>query len=177
MANELYISSSATVAPYAIVRRKSDMKVASIEAEAFVTFTNADIDDYDTALTSQGGDAWSTNFPSWIGAGEYLIQYYDRASGTVAITDTKIKEADIYWNGATASDSEVPTAAEMVTLITQALRDNPVGIVTISVDGKTTSFERAQALAELKYWRQQAATEAGTRPRSFSIRMDGGYSN
>lgn len=176
MANELYISSSASVTPYAIVRRKSDFKVASIAAEAFVTFTNADVADYDTLLTSAGGDAWSANFPSWIPAGEYLIQYYDRAGATPAITDVKIKESDIYWSGSSVSSGDVPTAAEMVELLARALRDNPIGIVSISVDGKTTSFERRQALEELKYWKRQAASEAGTRPRSLSIRMDGGYS-
>jgi hypothetical protein len=65
------------------------------------------------------------------------------------------------------------TAAEMVALITQALKDNPVGVVTVTVDGQSTTWSRVQAIAELKFWQQQLATETGTRPRAASINLSG----
>lgn len=177
MANELYISTSATVTPYAVIRRKSDMRVASIDAETFVTFADADLSDYVVSLASSGGDIWTANFPAWIGSGEYIVNYYEQSGGSAATSDTKLKEADLYWTGQSVESGETPTAAEMVTLIKQALRDNPIGIVTIMIDGKSTQWNRAQALEELTYWKRIAAAEAGTRPRIMSIRLDGGFGN
>jgi hypothetical protein len=65
------------------------------------------------------------------------------------------------------------TAAEMVDKITVALRDNPIGVVTVSVDGQTVTYSRAQALDELRFWQQQAARAAGTRPRVARINLSG----
>jgi hypothetical protein len=64
------------------------------------------------------------------------------------------------------------TAAQMVTLIMTALSDNPVGVVSVLVDGQTVQYSRSQALDELKFWQREAAKEAGTRPRVARIRLD-----
>lgn len=61
------------------------------------------------------------------------------------------------------------SARQMVDLITSALAANPVGVVSITVDGQVVTWSRAQALEELKFWQRQAAKEAGTRPRAARI--------
>lgn len=65
-----------------------------------------------------------------------------------------------------------PSAAGMVAVIMMAMRVNPAGLVTVTVDGQTTTWGREQALAELQFWKRQAAIEAGTRRRFNTIRMD-----
>lgn len=61
------------------------------------------------------------------------------------------------------------TAQQMVDLITAALAANPVGVVSVSVDGQSVSYSRSAALDELKFWERRAAKEAGTRARAARI--------
>jgi hypothetical protein len=80
----------------------------------------------------------------------------------------------VVTNGSTIAgtlDSTSFSASQMVELIQVALRDNPIGLVTVTVDGQTTTWSRTQALAELKYWQQQLATEQGRRPRASRINL------
>jgi hypothetical protein len=65
------------------------------------------------------------------------------------------------------------SAQQMVTLIRTALAANPIGVVTVTVDGQTVEYDRRQALDELKFWQTEAAKESGRRPRSMSINLSG----
>lgn len=69
------------------------------------------------------------------------------------------------------------SAAEMVQIILQALRDTPAGVASIAVDGTMVSYTRAQLLDELKYWQNRALAESGARPRVANILLDRGYSS
>jgi hypothetical protein len=53
-------------------------------------------------------------------------------------------------------------AENMVTMLETFLASN-VGVNTVTIDGQTVSYNRSQALTELKYWRDQVAKEGGTR--------------
>jgi len=52
------------------------------------------------------------------------------------------------------------TAAEMVTVIKTALENTPVGLVSVTVDGQTTRWDRADLRTELSFWEGRAAEEA-----------------
>jgi len=67
-----------------------------------------------------------------------------------------------------------PTAAEMVTNIKTALRKNP-GVKKITVDGIGVDIDRAQALDELKYWKAEAAKEAGTKPVVSTMNLSSSF--
>jgi hypothetical protein len=60
------------------------------------------------------------------------------------------------------------TDAEMVVALQTALATG-AGIVSVTVDGLKTDFDRAQALQELALFERRAARAAGTRPTASSI--------
>ncbi len=64
----------------------------------------------------------------------------------------------------------------MVDLLTAALVANPIGVLSISVDGQTVQYTRAAALKELAFWEKRLARENGTRPRAATINLSGGFS-
>jgi hypothetical protein len=90
---------------------------------------------------------------------------------TYAYTVQFVYQSVAYTISATSRGGGSTNAAIMVPLLEQALRDNPIGLVTVTVDGQTTTWSRTQALAELKYWQQQLATEQGRRPRASRINL------
>ena len=92
-----------------------------------------------------------------------------RATYTVIVNGRSTTSASEKTAGV---DSDV-TASEMVSLIKAALRKAPIGVVTVIVDGQTVSYSRSQALEELKFWKNEAAQESGTRPRAMSIDLRG----
>jgi hypothetical protein len=63
----------------------------------------------------------------------------------------------------------------MVAKLTDALAANPVGVVSISVDGQTVTYSRSQALAELTFWERRTATRAAKRPRAATIDLSRGF--
>lgn len=62
------------------------------------------------------------------------------------------------------------SAAEMVVAIKDALATG-FGVVSVTIDGRSTQFDRAQALEELKFWQKEAAKEAGARPMFLPIKL------
>lgn len=62
------------------------------------------------------------------------------------------------------------SAAEMVVAIKEALATG-FGIVSVTIDGRTTQWNRAQAIEELRFWQREAANEAGTRPLFVPIKL------
>ena len=63
-----------------------------------------------------------------------------------------------------------PTPSEMVETLETALQNN-AGVVSVTVDGTTVRYDRAQAMKELDYWRRRAARQQGRRPRVSSISL------
>ena len=53
------------------------------------------------------------------------------------------------------------SAAEMVVKLREALATG-FGVVSVTIDGRSTQFDRGQALEELRFWQKEAAKEAGT---------------
>lgn len=175
MANELYISSSATITPYVILRRKSDGKVWN--GSSFVTFTNADVASYDLLLNSQGGDFWTLDFPSGItAAGWYVAIYYDRAGATPAITDTKLREVELYWGGvATSAGGSIPTDAQQVERIKVQIYELNLQIQQASIDDQNVMYRRLKDLTDLlQFFERRAARSANTKPRFATINLSNG---
>lgn len=120
MADELDIlyPSSGSGTPYAIVRRESDGYVWDATNSVFEAWDDASITDYDVALTSQGGNYWTGDFPTGItAAGWYLIDYRVRSGGSPTTGDQQYPGERIYWTGtATASSSSAGTGTGTITL-------------------------------------------------------------
>lgn len=68
-----------------------------------------------------------------------------------------------------------PDDRTMVALLKNALAANPVGVVSISVDGQTVQYSRSQALAELAFWEKRLARSNGRRPRAARIDLSTGF--
>lgn len=116
MASELQIvhpTSGNTL--YVIVRRKSDGKVWN--GSSFETWADGSIGNYDVALTSQGGDLWTGDFPSGISAGRYIIMYYLRAGGSPATSDKILASREQQWDGAGLTDSSVTLSQYALTTL------------------------------------------------------------
>ena len=62
------------------------------------------------------------------------------------------------------------SAAEMVNVLRVGL-ETGAGVVLVTIDGRTTQFDRTQALQELAFWEKRAAREAGTRPAFTRVRL------
>lgn len=125
MANELFFTGTGdALTIYAIIRRKSDAKVWSVANSAFETWANGSIGDYDTPLTTQGGDLYLGDFPSALTIGtRVLIQYYSQVGGLPAITDTIKLTVEGTWNGAeVASASSVSIDSRALTTLASVKR-------------------------------------------------------
>ena len=133
MANELFFTGAGdALTIYAIIRRKSDAKVWSVANSAFETWANGSIADYDTALTTQGGDLYLGDFPSALTVGtRVLIQYYSQAGGTPAITDSIKLTVEGTWNGAeVASASSVTIDSRALTTLASVKRLMNISVTT-----------------------------------------------
>lgn len=84
---------------YAVIRRLADVKVWDVTNSTWTSFVNANIDDYDILFTYQGGDLYTTDFPSAINPGDYFVYRYKRIGTTPAITDTALKTQYLHWSG------------------------------------------------------------------------------
>jgi len=89
MASSLQISAAGDALNlYAVLRRRSDAKVWSTVSLAWESWSDASIDDYDTPLTSKGGDLyWAVMPPQIIPGTQLRVTYYKRSGSTPAITD------------------------------------------------------------------------------------------
>jgi hypothetical protein len=107
MADELDIifPTSGSGTPYAIIRRESDGYVWDATNTVFEAWSDGSITDYDVALTSQGGDYWTGDFPTDItGSGYYLIDYRVRTGGSPTTSDQQYPGERILWGGYAADD-------------------------------------------------------------------------
>jgi len=91
------------------VRRISDTAVWDAVAEAWDTWVDADIADYDIALTDAGGDYYVGSVPSVLVFGTaYRFIYYERAGAVPTTTDLLIGSEEGDWTGATLKPPVVP---------------------------------------------------------------------
>ena len=120
MANELWHSYEEGKTIYALIWKKTDDKVfdQADGGDTFETYVEANIDNYDVAMTNQGdgasgySDYYTADFPSVIvTAGVYRIQILLRVGGTInADNDIVIAQGEFYWNG----DREIDGYADYV---------------------------------------------------------------
>ncbi len=112
MSNELSVTYVGSDDVYCIIRRMSDSKVWDNVAEAWDTWANADIADYDIPLTDVGGDVYSEDAPSDLVNGtEYRFNYYEMAGVSPTVTDLLIGSEEGNWNGTTLEEEGTTPAA------------------------------------------------------------------
>jgi len=106
LANEIWHSADESFTLYALIWRQTDDRVydAVAGSNTFDVYTDADIDDYDVVLTTQGigadSDYHSVDFPTDIAAGIYRVQIMRQVGGTIdADADIAIAQGEIYWDG------------------------------------------------------------------------------
>ena len=103
MANEIYATFNDGETLYALIWRKTDDKVFNNTTNAFVTYTDAAIDDLDIPLTNieSVSDYYSADFPTAItDAGVYRVQIMLQAGVTIdADLDTGLFQGEISWDG------------------------------------------------------------------------------
>lgn len=117
MANEIQLQTTADVNVYALIRNAS-AQVWSFADSEFVTYADADLGDYDLALTEQGTSSgyYVASFPSTITTpGNYNVTAYKRAGASPAVSDEAVGQGVIVWDGAAEVDqgsSDLVTLAE-----------------------------------------------------------------
>lgn len=104
MSNEIWHSFEEGETLYALIWRQTDDKVydAVAGSDTFDVYRDADIDDYDVALTNIHADSdyYSVDFPSGISAGIYRVQIFKQTGGSIdADADIAVAQGEIYWNG------------------------------------------------------------------------------
>lgn len=103
MPNEIYATYDEGNTLYALIWRKADDLVWNDLSEAFETYTDADIDEYDIPLTNQAdSDYYSVDFPVAITGTEaeaYRVQIMLQPGTIDADADTGLFQGEIIWNG------------------------------------------------------------------------------
>jgi hypothetical protein len=138
---------------YAIIRKSSDYSVWN--GSAFEVWADGNIATYDVALTDQGGDEYSVAFPSAITAGDYIIDYYEQAGATPALTDLRLTGERVHWDGTALSDtSTVTLSAYALTTLTGVKRH--LSITATTYDTKLTELinfisEKIETICGLKF--------------------------
>jgi hypothetical protein len=94
---------------YAVIRKTSDDSVWN--GTAFETWADANIATYDIALTDRGGDVYDADFPVTIAAGDYSVDYYERAGATPATDDLRLGGTQLHWDGQSATSASSTTLA------------------------------------------------------------------
>jgi hypothetical protein len=75
-------------------------KVRDFTAGAWDTFTTADLDDYDIALTEIGDSGvYAGDIPAGLPAGRYFVKPYRGDPSSQSITHYRLEAAPLVWNG------------------------------------------------------------------------------
>ena len=103
MSNEIYAYFDEGNDLYALIFRKSDNKVWNELSNAFETYTDADIDEYDVPLANiVDSDYYSVDFPADItdtATQAYRVQVMLRPGAIDADADFTVGSLEIQWNG------------------------------------------------------------------------------
>lgn len=91
------------------LRHPTDVKVRDVVAGAWDTWDDADVDDYNIAVTDEGGNLYSADMPSGIASNiiPYPITITLRAGGaegSVAVTDALVASGTLKWNGTSRAE-------------------------------------------------------------------------
>ncbi len=120
MASELQLQTSPTQADltvYALIRNASGL-VWQTTSSTFVTYTDANLANYDVALTEEGTSSgyYVGDFPTAITtAGTYTATIWKQAGGAPATTDTMMGVIDaLVWTGSAVDDGA--TGDDLITL-------------------------------------------------------------
>jgi len=124
MADELEITHAGDTADlYAVIRRKSDARVWSTTTTSFEVFADANIANYDTALTARSGDLYQGDFPTAITTPlNATIHYYKRATATPAITDLLLFVSDESWDGTSLTGVSATVSSNALTTLDSVKR-------------------------------------------------------
>ena len=101
MANEIWTTFDEAFSLYALVWRKTVVKVWNDDDSQFDTYTDADILKYDIPLTNHvDSDYHTANFPAAISTGVYRVQVMLQVGGAIdADADYGVGMGEIYWDG------------------------------------------------------------------------------
>jgi len=106
MPNEIWHNFDESYTLYALIFRKSDDKVYNADEDAFETYTDADILEYDVPLTNHAdSDYHSADFPTTIATGIYRVAVMWRIGGAIdADVDVPVAQGEMDWNYDTSSE-------------------------------------------------------------------------
>ena len=149
MSNELAISYPGTATIYVITRRLSDAKVRDQVADAWDTWADGDIGDYDLPLASKGGDLYAVDAHAGLVQGIiYRFTYYQQAGGSPATTDLILTSDEGTWNGSTVTPTPTPTVTTSGTVYCSVADVESI----LSVHGSTANvdddFDGSRSAAE-----------------------------
>lgn len=158
---------------YAVIRRLSDGYVWN--GSAFAAWSDGSLSSYAITLTAKGGDLFTADVPNGITRGTYEAFYYERAGASPATTDLLLQRQSIYVDGALPTTDNETYWTNRVTAIRDALAASPAGVVSVSIDGQTTNWNRADLRAELDWSEKKLAQAKGTRRVARSINLSSGW--
>jgi len=119
--NEIFVlySQSTSANIYCLIRKASDLTVYEPSTGTFVTWVDANIDDYDIPLTYQSSDIYAVDHPA-VAVDSYIISIYLQAGATPSLTlDTRLDGYNYSWDGANivpVSGSVVLDTYSLITL-------------------------------------------------------------
>lgn len=148
MADELRLPYQGAATLYAVIRRIADGYVWN--GTAFEAFSAGSIANYDIALTDQGGDYYTADWPTAMAAGTACtVLYYYQAGGSPATTDDLLHAEDVTWTGTTtASVSSITLSVYALTSlddlktymgITASTYDT---VLTLLINGMSAAIEK-----------------------------------
>ena len=109
MANEIYHNFDEGNTLYAIVHKKTNDQVfdQADGGNTFEAWQDANVGNYDVAMTDHDGDYYSVDFPTVIiTAGVYRVTIFNQVAGSPhADNDTSIAQGEIYWDGTAEIDT------------------------------------------------------------------------
>lgn len=169
--SQLSISYPGPHTPYAIIRRATDSFVWN--GAAFVAFVDGDIASYDVALTNDGGDLWTAEFPSDIDAGGFYVMYYRRTGGTPTTSDLLLLTEDVTWNGATTDAGLPPTTqGRLISDVTLKAYGGTLNVaISSQQDPAATGADAANIGRAIEYAESKAESETA---RTFKLTTDVG---
>lgn len=115
MANEVQFAYVTGRTTYVQIRNRIG-QIWNTSSSSFVTYSTADIGDYDVAATEQGTASgyYAASFPSAITPGVYSIVAKNQNGGSPAEADPNIAVGDYQWNGTvTLPLSDLATSGQL----------------------------------------------------------------
>ncbi len=104
--------------------------------DTFEVWVNGNVLNYDIPMTDQGGNYYTVDFPAVITtAGIYRMAIAIRDGASATISDIRVAQAEIHWNG--TSEEDVTTISSDVTVIISDLTIVASDVVSVGSDVDT----------------------------------------